>query len=76
MYRCLPMILLLAACGKEPPPIAINGYCEVKATERIDMTDRGLRGLTPENKRAVLNGDDNWKRECGPSESGLKKGGI
>lgn len=69
MRRCLrlillPVALLVAACPKQPPPIAIQSYCEIKASELIDMRDRGIRGLSPENKKAVLAGDDNYKREC------------
>jgi hypothetical protein len=56
-------ILSISACTP-PPPIAVNSYCELKATELIDMRDRGIRGLSEANKKAVLAGDDNWLREC------------
>ncbi len=56
-------ILTLAACATKPE-IAIQSYCEIKATELIDMRDRGIRGLNEANKKAVLAGDDNWIREC------------
>lgn len=66
MRRGVPivLVLLLGACGPEKQPIAINGYCEVKKAELIDMTDKGLQGLTPINQGAVLTGDDNWRRIC------------
>lgn len=62
--RLIPLLLALAACAKPVPPIAIQSYCAIKATELVDMRDRGIRGLNPENKKSVLAGDDNWKREC------------
>jgi len=60
----LPVALLVAGCAKPAPPIAIQSYCEIKITELIDLRDRGIRGLTIANKKSVLAGDDNYKREC------------
>lgn len=75
MYRWLRIApLLLGGCGTTAPPIAVSAYCEVKGTERINMTDAGLRKLTPENQRAVLTGDDNWKSICGANGGGLTPG--
>lgn len=60
---CIASILLLTACTSKPE-IAIQSYCVLKATELIDMRDRGIRGLSEANKKAVLAGDSNWLREC------------
>ena len=56
-------ILALSGCASKPE-IAVNSYCEIKATELIDMRDPGLRRLTPVNQGAVLTGDDNHARFC------------
>lgn len=55
-------LLILSGCATKPG-IAIQSYCAIKATELIDMRDRGIRGLSDANKKAVLAGDDNWRRE-------------
>lgn len=67
-------MIALSACSPQASPIAVSAYCEVKGTERLDLTDKGIRGLTPENKRAVLTGDDNYRALCGPKSSGLAPG--
>lgn len=59
----IAVVVALSACASKPP-IAIQSYCEIKSTELIDMRDRGIRGLSDANKKAVLAGDDNWIREC------------
>ena len=66
-------LVALSACST-PAPIAIQSYCEIKATELIDMRDRGIRGLSDANKKAVLAGDDNFTRECRLGER-TKSGG-
>lgn len=53
--------LLVGACST---PIVVDGYCERKAHELIDFRDRGLLGLNDHNKRAILVGDNTWKRDC------------
>lgn len=57
------MVVALSACASKPE-IALNSYCELKATELIDLRDPGLQRLTPVNQGAVLTGDDSWNRFC------------
>ena len=57
------IFLALTACASKPE-IAVNSYCEIKATELIDLRDPGLQRLTPVNQGAVLTGDDNHARFC------------
>jgi hypothetical protein len=59
----IAILIALSGCASKPE-IAIQSYCEIKSTELIDMRDRGIRGLSEANKKAVLAGDDNWLREC------------
>lgn len=63
IFLTMPALIALSGCASKPE-IAIQSYCSIKATELIDMRDRGIRGLSEANKKAVLAGDDNWLREC------------
>ena len=56
-------LIALSGCASKPE-IAVNSYCDIKATELIDLRDPGLQRLTPVNQGAVLTGDDNHARFC------------
>lgn len=58
----LPLLSGMGEC--KIAPIAVDSYCEIKATELIDLRDPGLQRLTPVNQGAVLTGDDSWNRFC------------
>lgn len=70
--RTAPLILLLlAACAKDPPPIAVDSGCE--KLQRKDFTDPGLKAQSDPNIRADIGNENWWRRDCGPP-SGLKPG--